>query len=129
MRRGKSQSLSLVVPVGAASDVNRPAMSPTTSSRVSATSRISRPTSRVRARPTRLDKIKNFQLVLQAGGLGLGTAAGHCCRMAGPIVLQIGFRVDSVVASFEITNESLLKRQGRLILAGQLSWGLVFYVV
>ena len=52
LRRGKSQSLSLVVPVGAASDVNRPAMSPTTSSRVSATSRISRPTSRVRARPT-----------------------------------------------------------------------------
>ena len=67
LRRGKSQSLSLVVPVGAASDVNRPAMSPTTSSRVIATSRISRPTSRVRARPTQLDKIKNLHSQIRSG--------------------------------------------------------------
>ena len=48
-----SQSLSLVVPVRAASDVSNPAMSPTTSSRVSAMSRINRPTSPVKPRPTR----------------------------------------------------------------------------
>ena len=48
-----SQSVSLVVPVGGSSDVSRPSMRPTTSSRVSAMSRISRPTSPVRARPTR----------------------------------------------------------------------------
>ena len=48
-----SQSLSLAVPVGGSPDVNRPSMRPTTSSRVSAMSRISRPTSPVKARPTR----------------------------------------------------------------------------
>ena len=48
-----SQSPSLVVPVGAAADVSSPAMSPSTSSRVRAMSRISRPTSPVKARPTR----------------------------------------------------------------------------
>ena len=48
-----SQSLSLVVPVGGSPDVNSPPMRPTTSSRVSAMSRISRPTSPVKARPTR----------------------------------------------------------------------------
>ena len=48
-----SQSLNLVMPVGGSPDVNRPAMRPTTSSLVSAMSRISRPTSPVKARPTR----------------------------------------------------------------------------
>ena len=48
-----SQSLSLVVPVGRAVDVSSPAISPSTSSRVRATSRINSPTSPVKARPTR----------------------------------------------------------------------------
>ena len=48
-----SQSVSLVVPVGGSSDVSRPSMRPTTSSRVSAMSRISRPTSPVEERPAR----------------------------------------------------------------------------
>ena len=41
------------VPVGAASDVSRPAISPTTSSWVSAMSRISRPTSPVKCQGRR----------------------------------------------------------------------------
>ena len=54
-RRSTTPSVSELRPravlVGGSPDVSRPAMRPTTSSRVSATSRISRPTSRVRARP------------------------------------------------------------------------------
>ena len=48
-----SQSASVVVQVGGSLDVSRPSMRPTTSSWVSAISRISRPTSPVKARPTR----------------------------------------------------------------------------
>ena len=46
-------SLSLVVPVGGSSDVSRTSIRPTTSSRVSAISRVRRPTSPVRARSMR----------------------------------------------------------------------------
>ena len=47
-----SQSLNLVVPVDGAWDVSNPAINPSTSSRVSTTSRTKTPTTRVSARPT-----------------------------------------------------------------------------